>query len=71
MRTIVIRCQNGIVVWVLVPTGLHSKQWVCTRDRFIILAPDTPQDVEAFLRDMATHSSSLSGAILQVVELEL
>ena len=71
MRTIVIRCQNGIVVWVHVQTGLHSHQWVCTRDRFIILAPDAPQDIEPFLQQMAEHSNKLAGVILQVAELSL
>lgn len=69
MTCIVVRCQNGIVVWVRIKVGVHSAQWRCTRDGFLINAPVDPAGVEQFLGALASHSATLAGAIIQVVEL--
>lgn len=68
---IVCRCQNGIVVWVMHPTGVHTHSWICTRDNFSIAAPDNVAQVESVLVALAQHSTQLAGAILQVLQLEV
>lgn len=71
MPCIVVRCANGVVVWVRVPTGRHTARWQCTRDGFSVQAPSDPAGIEAVLQALAMHSVSLSGAILQVVQLQV
>lgn len=68
---IVVRCLNGPVAWVRVPTKVHMAVWVCARDQFKIDAPADPQHVEAVLTQMAQHSVQLAGALQQIVQLAL
>lgn len=69
--SLVVRCQNGVVVWVREGISARSFRWRCTRDNFIIAAPSSSSQIESTLLAIAQHSTSLSGAILQVVEITL
>lgn len=71
MTVILIRCQNGIVVWVKIVHSPHSASWVCGDDGFAIAAPTTAIGAKSALLSMAQHSIALAGSILQVVQLNL
>lgn len=66
-----IRGSNGVVVWNLRRTGVEQYAWICLRDNFQVPLPKTPAGLEGFLSSVAQHSSSLVGAISQVVQLEV
>lgn len=70
MLAIVIRCQNGIVVWVRAKRN-GARVWVCVRDSVTVAAPLTAAEVEPALVAIAAHSQQLVGPILQVVQLEV
>lgn len=69
MTCIIVRCANGVVVWVRQATSSRDYDWVCTRDGFKLAPPATTAGLETFLVQLASHSQSLSGAINQLVEL--
>lgn len=71
MTVILIRCQNGIVVWVKIVHSPHSASWLCSDDGFDVAAPTTALQAKSALVTMAQHSIALAGSILQVVELAL
>jgi len=71
VRAIVVRCNNGVVVWQQHATGLRTRVWICTRDRFSLDIPADESGLEAFLVTLAQHSSQLAGVIQQVVELDI
>lgn len=66
-----IRGQNGSVVWALRRTGVDELSWICLRDQFKVVTPSTPAGLEGFLTTVAQHSSTLIGAINQVIQLEV
>lgn len=70
MKVILVRCANGLVVWVQHRTAQHSKAWMCTRDNFVLAEPSEPGGLSQFLATMQQHSVSLMGAIQQLTELE-
>lgn len=67
----VIRCANGIVMWQRVPLRNDTLAWRCTRDKFQLTVPSDPALTEAFLVQVAQHSTQLAGAIQQVVQLDV
>lgn len=69
MPCLLVRCNNGIVVWVRVRTSARAAAWHCTRDGFSVVAPDDAAQIEQTLSAIATHSVVLAGAILQVAYL--
>lgn len=71
MTVILIRCQNGIVVWVRLSEGPHSWKWLCGDDGFTVSAPTNAVTAKSVLLSMAQHSVALAGSILQVVQLTL
>lgn len=71
MPCLLVRCNNGIVVWVRLKTSARGAVWQCTRDNFSIVAPDTAAHIEQTLSAIATHSVVLAGAIVQVAYLEM
>jgi hypothetical protein len=68
---IVVRGQTGIVAWTRSFTDRHVVFWVCGRDNFAVSAPDTDASAEQTLRDIVTHSSTLVGAVQQIVQIQL
>ena len=68
---IVIRCQNGVVVWTLDARSKTDQRWRCSRDAFEVAAPMAPAQIEAALVSIAAHSQALAGAILQVAQLQI
>lgn len=68
---IVARCANGVVVWVRTPLKTRTLSWVCTRDQFSLASPSSPVEAEPFLAQLAQHSVQLSGALQQIVQLEV
>ena len=67
---IVFRCQNGIVLFRMVPLkSINGLEWVCINDNSIGQQPRTAGGLEQLLRDMANKANSLRGSVLQVIDL--
>lgn len=71
MLVIVVRCQNGVVVWARQRGAGRNAAWRCQRDGFVVDCPVRVADAEAAVVALAHHSTQLAGAILQVVELTI
>lgn len=73
MRVLLVRCQNGLVVWRLSATrATHTTNARCLNDGFFVsklLLVDT--DAVDFLQAIATKSSALRGPIQSVTQLDL
>jgi len=73
MRVLLVRCQNGIVVWRLSTTRRTATTNArCLNDGFFVskqLLVDA--DVIDFLQSIATKSASLRGPIQSVTQLDL
>jgi len=68
---LVVRCANGVVVWSPRKNADRTVSWVCLRDNFVVAQAGSLAGVEQQLSAMAQHSVALSGAIQQVVELQV
>ena len=67
MITLVIRGSTGVVCWVRSP----RDRYTCLRDNFQVVRPDSSQQIDAMLGQIASHSVSLVGQIQQVAQLDL
>jgi hypothetical protein len=70
-RVIIVRGQNGVVVWTLRRTGDDETSWICLRDGFRLVTPQTLAGIESFLLTLAQHSASIVGVIQQVIQLDV
>lgn len=67
---IVVRCQNGIVLFNIKRIKQTDFiEWICINDNSTGQQPRTGGGLEQFLRDMATKATTLRGSILQIVDL--
>lgn len=67
---IVARCANGVVLFrVEIIKGTNFLEWTCLNDNSTGQQPRTGGGLEQFLRDMATKSVALRGAIQQIVDI--
>lgn len=67
---IIVRCQNGIVLFRLqLLKESDSLSWTCLNDGTTGQQLRTGSGLEQLLKDMATKSTNLRGQLLQVVDL--
>lgn len=71
MRALVIRGATSTVAWTEVAAKPTPGFWQCTRDQFRVAKPTSVAGLEAAMLAIAQHSQPLTGAITQVVELDL
>lgn len=71
MTVLIVRCANGIVVWVRSGRG-ETRTWNCRRDGFTVnYNLGSNATVEAGVLAIAQHSAQLAGAVQQVAQLDL
>jgi hypothetical protein len=68
---LVIRGSGGVVTWTKQLTAARAWDWVCSRDQFHVAGPTDPSGAESAAVAIATHSATLTGAIAQILQVDL
>lgn len=71
IHTIVAHGASGWIIWQETSPSRGVREWVCTRDGFVLAAPDSQTKLEPFLAAMLQHSTPLIGAVSLIAELDV
>lgn len=65
---LILRCTNGLVAWIFVPTTTHMANAICVNDNFTIEISRTVERgwIEDF-RTVFMHTIAVAGAVQQTL----
>jgi hypothetical protein len=71
MLCMIVTCANGRLLWTRIPRGMRQTVWVCQRDNFHLMSPETPNDAQVFVTQLVQHCVALAGAVQTVNQVTL
>lgn len=71
MDLLIVRGASGVVAWSKQPIDQHAWAWICGRDQFSVSGPAEPAQAEAVALAIVQHSIPFTGAVQQLVQVDL